>query len=49
MDCLAALRLAATELEASFLRGLLAVAFWTAARVHGHDMSASLGCAGCGC
>ena len=43
-----ALRAASTELEASVLRGLLAGALWTAARVCGHNMQATSSCPGCG-
>ena len=46
--CRAALRVASTELEASLLRGLLAGALWTAARVRGHNMRATSSCPGCG-
>ena len=46
--CRAALRVASTELEASLLRGLLAGALWTAARVRGHNMQATSSCPGCG-
>ena len=46
--CRAALRVASTELEAFLLRGLLAGALWTAARVRGHNMRATSSCPGCG-
>ena len=42
--CQAALRMAATELEASLLRGLLAGALWMAGRVCGHNMQALSSC-----
>ena len=44
----AALQVASTELEASLLRGLLAGALLTAARVRGHNMRAMSSCPGCG-
>ena len=46
--CRAALRAASTELEKSLLRGLLAGAMWTAARVSGHGMCANAACPHCG-
>ena len=46
--CRAALRAASTELEKSLLRGLLAGAMWTAARVSGHGMRANAACPHCG-
>ena len=46
--CRAALRAASTELEKSLLRGLLAGAMWTAARVSGHSMRANAACPHCG-
>ena len=46
--CRAALRVASTELKASLLRGLLARALWTAARVRGHNMRATSSCPGRG-
>ena len=46
--CRAALRAASTELEKSLLRGLLAGAIWTAARVSGHSMRANAACPHCG-
>ena len=42
--CRAALWAASTELEKSLLRGLLAGAMWTAARVSGHGMRANSEC-----
>ena len=42
--CRAALRAASTELEISLLRGLLAGAMWTAARVSGHGTRANSAC-----
>ena len=44
----AALRVASTELEKSLLRGLMAGAMWTAARVSGHGMRTNSACAHCG-
>ena len=44
----AAMRVAATELERSLLRGLLAGALWTAARVRGHRMRDNSACPHCG-
>ena len=46
--CQAALRAASTELEKSLLRGLLAGAMWTAARVSGHGMWTNSACPQCG-
>ena len=46
--CRAALRVASTELEASLFLGLLAGAQWTAARMRGHNMWATLSFPGCG-
>ena len=46
--CRAALRAASTELEKSLLRGLLAGAMWTAARVSGHGMRTNAACPHCG-
>ena len=46
--CRAALRAASTELEKSLLRGLLAGAMWTAARVSGHGTRANAACPHCG-
>ena len=46
--CRAAPRAASTELEKSLLRGLLAGAMWTAARVSGHGMRANSTCPHCG-
>ena len=43
----AAMRVAATELERSLLRGLLAGALWTAARVRGHRMRDNSACPHC--
>ena len=47
-DCRAALRAASKEVEKSLLRGLLAGAMWTAARVSGHGMRANAACPHCG-
>ena len=46
--CRAPLRAASTELEKSLLRGLLAGAMWTAARVSGHGLRANAACPHCG-
>ena len=43
-----ALRVASTELEKSLLRGLMAGALWTAARVLGHGMQTNSACPHCG-
>ena len=45
--CRAALRAASVELEKSLLRGLLAGAMWTAARVSDHGMRANSACPNC--
>ena len=42
--CRAALRTASTKLEKSLLRGLMAGALWTAARVSGHGMRTNSAC-----
>ena len=42
--CRAALRAASTELEKSLLRGLMAGAMWTAARVSGHGTRTNSAC-----
>ena len=46
--CRTALRAASTELEKWLLRGLVAGAMWTAARVSGHGMRANSACPHCG-
>ena len=46
--CWRALRVAATELEASLLQGLLVGVLWRAAHVHGHNMRVTLSCPDCG-
>ena len=46
--CRAALRVASTELEKSLLRGLMAGALWTAARVLGHGTPTNSACPHCG-
>ena len=46
--CRVALRAASTELEKSLLRGLMAGALWTAARVSGHGMRTNSACPRCG-
>ena len=46
--CRAALRAASTELEKSPLRGLVAGAMWTAARVSGHGTRTNSACPRCG-
>ena len=46
--CRPALRAASTKLEKSLLRGLLAGAMWTAARVSGHGMRSNSACPHCG-
>ena len=46
--CRAALCAASTELEKSLLRGLMAGALWTAARVSGHGMQTNSACPPCG-
>ena len=46
--CRAALRVASTELEKSLLRGLMAIALWTAARLSGHGMRTNSACPHCG-
>ena len=48
LACRAALLAASMELEKSLLRGLLAGAMWTAARVSGHGMWANSACPHCG-
>ena len=45
--CRAALRAASTEWEKSLLRGLMAGAMWTAARVSGHGMRTNSACPHC--
>ena len=46
--CRAALRVTSTELEKSLLRGLMAGALWTAARVSSHGMRTNSECPHCG-
>ena len=46
--CRAALRAASMELEKSLLRGLMARAMWTAARVLGHGTRTNSACPPCG-
>ena len=46
--CRAVLRAASMELEKSLLRGLLAGAMWTAARLSGHGTRANSACPHCG-